>query len=46
MDGFNTNDKVFVLAATNFPKSLDSAATWSGRFDQTLEIPKPNYLAR
>ena len=45
MDGFVSNENIFVLAATNFPKSLDSAATWSGRFDKTLNIPKPNFRA-
>jgi ATP-dependent Zn protease len=46
MDGFLRNEKVFVLAATNFPNSLDSAATRSGRFDKKMTIPKPDQKAR
>ena len=46
MDGFVWNEKVFILAATNFPNSLDSAATRSGRFDKKLTIPKPDLKAR
>jgi ATP-dependent Zn protease len=45
MDGFIENQNIFVLAATNFPKSLDPAAVRSGRFDKTLNIPKPNFKA-
>lgn len=41
MDGFVKNENVFVIAATNFPDSLDKAAMRSGRFDKILNIPKP-----
>ncbi|MBA6377341.1 AAA family ATPase, partial [Colwellia sp. BRX8-2] len=47
MDGFNQSDEpVFVLAATNYPEVLDSALTRSGRFDETIICDLPNKKAR
>jgi ATP-dependent 26S proteasome regulatory subunit len=42
MDGFNPNDNIVVIAATNRLKTLDSALTRSGRFDLKLKIDLPN----
>jgi len=41
MDGFETNEKVIVMAATNRPDVLDSAILRPGRFDRrvTVELP-------
>lgn len=41
MDGFKPLEKVFVLAATNYPEQLDSAITRSGRFDREISIQPP-----
>ncbi|MGS2719326.1 AAA family ATPase [Paraglaciecola aestuariivivens] len=47
MDGFNQSDEpVFVLAATNYPEALDSALTRPGRFDETIVCDLPNKAAR
>ncbi len=42
MDGFERNESVVVMAATNRPDVLDSALTRPGRFDRmiTLELPQ------
>lgn len=42
MDGFNTDEKILVIASTNFPEVLDSALTRSGRFDLKIDIPRPS----
>jgi cell division protease FtsH len=42
MDGFESNSKVFVVAATNNIHNLDPALARPGRFDQKIEIPLPN----
>lgn len=46
MDGFESLDGVFVLAATNKPEVLDPAIMRPGRFDQHLYLPPPNEAAR
>jgi len=46
MDGFDTNNQVVVLAATNRIELLDSALTRPGRFDRTIEIPLPDIEGR
>ncbi len=46
MDGFSTDQKVFVLAATNAPASLDSALVRSGRFDRTFYMELPDKSTR
>ncbi len=44
MDGLDTGD-VLVLAATNRPDVLDSAVTRDGRFDQKIEVERPDRIA-
>ncbi|XP_954440.1 226S proteasome regulatory particle, putative [Theileria annulata] len=46
LDGFSTDDKVKVIAATNRPYTLDPALLRSGRLDRKIELPHPNEEAR
>lgn len=46
MDGFGTESNVVVLAATNFPGTLDKALTRAGRFDRKIEILLPDIKER
>lgn len=46
MDGFETSDSVIVIAATNFPESLDKAIKRSGRFDKIIDLPSPDFKGR
>jgi len=47
MDGLgNKNKKILLLAATNEPWSIDSALRRPGRFDDTLFVPPPDFVAR
>ncbi len=46
MDGFDTNDQVIVIAATNRGDILDSALTRPGRFDRQVVVPLPDLQGR
>jgi 26S proteasome regulatory subunit T5 len=46
MDGFSSNEKIKVIAATNRPDSLDPALLRSGRLDRKVELPHPGEAAR
>ena len=46
MDGFETNETIIVLAATNRPEMLDKALLRPGRFDRQITIPAPDLLGR
>ena len=46
MDGFETNNGVIVIAATNRPDILDRALTRPGRFDRRIDISLPDRKAR
>jgi len=46
MDGFEPNDQVIVIAATNRADVLDPALTRPGRFDRQVQIPLPDLLGR
>ena len=46
MDGFNTNETVIVLAATNRPEMLDKALLRPGRFDRQITIAVPDAKGR
>ncbi len=46
MDGFDTNDQVIVIAATNRADILDSALTRPGRFDRQVVVPLPDIKGR
>ncbi len=46
MDGFETNETIIVLAATNRPEMLDKALLRPGRFDRQITIPAPDMLGR
>ena len=46
MDGFEGNEGVIVLAATNRPDVLDPALLRPGRFDRRVEIPLPDVRGR
>ena len=46
MDGFNENDGIIILGATNRRDVLDSALLRPGRFDRIINIPLPDKNAR
>jgi len=46
MDGFDTNDQVIVIAATNRSDILDNALTRPGRFDRQVVVPLPDLKGR
>jgi cell division protease FtsH len=46
MDGFDTNDQVIVVAATNRVDVLDPALTRPGRFDRQIFVPLPDVKGR
>ncbi len=46
MDGFETNNGVIILAATNRPESLDPALTRPGRFNRRVPVELPDLKGR
>ncbi|VDK52520.1 unnamed protein product, partial [Cylicostephanus goldi] len=46
MDGFNRNEGVIVIAATNRVEDLDKALLRPGRFDVRVTVPKPDLAGR
>ncbi len=46
MDGFDSNEPVIVLAATNRPEVLDPALLRPGRFDRQVLVDKPDFKGR
>ena len=46
MDGFEANEGVIILAATNRPDVLDPALLRPGRFDRQIQVPLPDVKGR
>ncbi|MDJ0851879.1 MAG: ATP-dependent zinc metalloprotease FtsH [Myxococcota bacterium] len=46
MDGFETNEGVIMIAATNRPDVLDPALLRPGRFDRRVVVPRPDLRGR
>ncbi len=46
MDGFETNEGVILIAATNRPDVLDPALLRPGRFDRQIHVPNPDIVGR
>ena len=46
MDGFEANESVILIAATNRPDVLDPALLRPGRFDRQVVVPNPDILGR
>jgi len=46
MDGFESNDGVILIAATNRPDVLDPALLRPGRFDRRITVPRPDVRGR
>jgi len=46
MDGFEENQGIIVMAATNLPETLDAALTRPGRFDRHVVVSIPDYQGR
>ena len=46
MDGFESNEGVIIIAATNRPDVLDPALLRPGRFDRNVVVPKPDVKGR
>ncbi|XP_061402455.1 ATPase family gene 2 protein homolog B [Musca vetustissima] len=45
-DGFNSNNHIIVVAATNRPDMVDDALIRPGRFDKLIHVPAPDYESR
>ena len=46
MDGFEANEGVILVAATNRPDVLDPALLRPGRFDRRVVVPRPDVRGR
>lgn len=46
MDGFEKNDNILLIGATNHQESLDPAAIRPGRFDSKIHVPSPDINGR
>ena len=46
MDGFEDNNGIVVLGATNRPGAIDSALIRPGRFDRIIYMPLPDAIGR
>jgi cell division protease FtsH len=46
MDGFEGNDGIIIIAATNRPDVLDPALLRPGRFDRQIVVPRPDIIGR
>ena len=46
MDGFDTNEGIILIAATNRPDVLDPALLRPGRFDRQVVVPNPDIFGR
>ncbi|MEQ1899783.1 MAG: ATP-dependent zinc metalloprotease FtsH [Devosia sp.] len=46
MDGFEANEGIILIAATNRPDVLDPALLRPGRFDRQVVVPNPDVLGR
>ena len=46
MDGFEANEGVIIVAATNRPDVLDPALLRPGRFDRQVVVPAPDIIGR
>lgn len=46
MDGFEANESIILIAATNRPDILDPALTRPGRFDRQVVVPNPDIIGR
>lgn len=46
MDGFDKNDNIMVIGATNHEAALDAAAVRPGRFDKKIHVPHPDINGR
>jgi len=46
MDGFETNEGIILIAATNRPDVLDPALLRPGRFDRQIVVPNPDVVGR
>lgn len=46
IDGFEKNENIIVIGATNHEASLDAAAIRPGRFDKKIHVPHPDINGR
>jgi len=46
MDGFNDNEGIIIIAATNRVDVLDQALLRPGRFDRQIQVPNPDFVGR
>ena len=46
LDGFSPSTGVILIAATNYPESLDNALVRPGRFDRNVNVPLPDVRGR